>query len=87
MTGPWAEIRETGTLGPLGAALIYETVDVVRRFDRYPPPQGTKYWDAVAKQEVAHDFIAADGAEGRLARLVASAIDEDSFERVVEAAS
>jgi hypothetical protein len=34
----------------------------------------------------AHGFLAADGADDRLRRLVATATDEDSFERVLEQA-
>lgn len=73
-------------MGPLAADLVYRTVDAVRRFDRYPPPEGRRHWDADAVKEAAHDFVAADGFAARLARLVASANDEESFARVMQTA-
>lgn len=86
MTGPWTDLREDGTLGPTAVNLVYETVDAVRRFDRYPPPDGADQWTESGVQEFAHDFLFGDGAPERLAKLVASATSEDSFERVLEAA-
>jgi DNA-directed RNA polymerase specialized sigma24 family protein len=86
VTGPWEELRTTGAVGALSAAALYETVDAVRRFDRYPPPEGYEAWDEAAVHEIAHDFLSGDGSNGRLARIVASATDEASFERVLEAA-
>jgi hypothetical protein len=65
---------------------MYETVDAVRRFDRFPPPEGSERWDVDAVQDVAHDFLAAAGAADRLRRLVVTATDELSFERLVERA-
>ena len=86
MTGPLAEIQETGCLGLAAWELIYRAVDSARRFGRYPAPEGYGAWDTDAVTEVAHDFMTADGAEGRLRRLVATATDEDSFSRLVERA-
>jgi len=86
VTGAWEEIRRTGAVGTLAAAAIYETVDAVRRFDRYPPPDGSDRWDDAAVHEVAHDFLSGEGGIARMARIVASASDEESFERVLEAA-
>lgn len=86
MTGPWADLRERGTLGSAAAALVYETVDAVRRFDRYPPPDGADRWTDSASHEAAHDFLFGEGGPERLAKLVATATSEDSFERVLEAA-
>ena len=86
MTGPLAEIRQTGCLGLAGWELIYRAVNSARRFGRYPSPEGYGEWDNDAVMEVAHDFMAADGAEGRLTRLVATATDEESFSRLVERA-
>ncbi|MFZ6005790.1 MAG: hypothetical protein ACOYXM_17845 [Actinomycetota bacterium] len=86
MTGTWATLRAEGRLDDGGIALVYETVDAVRRFDRFPPPAGALAWTVTAVQEFAHDFLYADGGPERLARIAATATDEDSFERVLEAA-
>lgn len=86
MTGPWNDLRSEGLLGAGAVALVYETVDAVRRFDRYPPPEGTDSWTTSAVQEFAHEFLFGEGGPQRLAKIVASATDEDSFERVLEAA-
>ena len=86
MTGPLAEIRNTGCLGPAAARLIYRAVDAARRFGGYPPPEGYGAWGSGAVEEVAHDFLTADGAEGRMKKLVAAATDEDSFSRLVQRA-
>ena len=86
MSGGWAELRTEGRVGERTAVLVYETVDAVRRFDRFPPPEGSERWDADAVQDVAHDFLTAKGAIDRLRRLVVTATDEQSFERLVEQA-
>lgn len=86
MGGVWEELRTTGTLGTAGVILVYETVDAVRRFNRYPPPQGHDRWTKNSVQEFAHDFLFAEGGPERLTRLVVSATDEDSFERVLHVA-
>lgn len=86
MTGAWEELSSTRAAGPLTINLVYETVDAVRRFDRYPPPEGTDRWDDTAVQEFAHEFLFGDGAPERLARVAATATDEESFERLLEAA-
>ncbi len=86
MTGAWEELRTTEEVGPLTIELVYDTVDAVRRFDRYPPPDGSDRWDETAVQEFAHEFLVGDGATERLTRLVATATDEESFERLLETA-
>lgn len=86
MTGAWEELRRTEEVGPLTVELVYDTVDAVRRFDRYPPPEGTDRWNETAVQEFAHEFLVGDGATERFTRLVATAIDEESFERLLETA-
>lgn len=84
--GAWSELRLTGAIGDLTATLVYETVDAVRRFGHYPPPEGSDGWDAGAVQEVAHEFLGGKGARERLARLAATATDEHSFERLLHKA-
>lgn len=86
MTGAWVELRTTAAVGSLTVELVYDTVDAVRRFDRYPPPEGGDRWDETAVQEFAHEFLVGDGATERLTRLVATATDEESFERLLETA-
>lgn len=86
MTGAWEELSSNAELGPAAIALVYETVDAVRRFDRYPPPEGADGWTDTAVQEFAHDFLFGDGGPERLARVAATATDEESFGRVLEAA-
>lgn len=91
VAGPWGEIRRTAKLDPLGAELIYETVDAVRRFDNYQPPEGFDLWDQSAIEEVAHEFIVegekpASPGSGRISRLASKATDEASFERLMETA-
>lgn len=86
VVGAWSELRLTGAIGDRTATLVYETVDAVRRMGHYPPPEGSDWWDAGAVQEVAHEFLGGKGARERLARLVGSACDERSFERVLHKA-
>lgn len=86
VVGAWSELRLTGEIGYRTAALVYETVDAVRRLGHYPPPEGVDRWDAGVVQDVAHEFLGGKGAKERLARLVASADDERSFERLVHTA-
>ena len=86
MTAAWEELRTNGALGPATVTLVYETVDAVRRFDRFPPPEGTDRWAQSDVQEFAHGFLFGEGGPERLTKLVALATDEESFERVVEAA-
>lgn len=86
MSGAWEELRGTGVLGQATVELVYETVDAVRRFDRFPPPEGTGSWTADAVAEVAHEFLYGEGGLERLAKLIATASDEASFERLLEAA-
>ena len=86
MAGVWEELRMTGALGTAGVILVYETVDAVRRFNRYPPPKGLGSWTRSAVEEFAHDFLFAKGGPARLAKIVATATDEESFERVLQTA-
>jgi hypothetical protein len=85
MTGAWSEIRELeGELGPKFATLLYATVDAVRRFNRYPPPQSRAAWSTDLIQDVAHQYLAAERTKARLGRLVATATTDDSFERLLQ---
>lgn len=86
VVGAWSELRLTGAIGDRTATLVYETVDAVRRIGHYPPPEGSDWWDAGAIQEVAHEFLGGKDAGERLARLVATATDEHSFERLTHKA-
>ncbi len=81
MTGVYEEARAAGTLGPSGVALLYETVDAVRRFSRYPPPPGYDRWDATSVAEIAHDFLS---GPTRIVGVLARAIDDPSLERLLE---
>ncbi len=88
LVGPWAEIRSTAAIGPLTAGLVYDTVRAVVRSRGYPPPSGYETWSADAIAETAHDFLVGaageeDLASGRIARLVATAVDETSFEKLM----
>lgn len=80
------ELREYGQLGDAGAQLLYETVDAVRRFGGFPPPDGYEHWNSDAVNEVAHDFVAAETGPARLRALVLAADDEESFERLLDTA-
>lgn len=86
MSGPWENLRRSGALDSAAVELFYEAVDAVRRFDRFPPPEGAGSWTADAVAEMAHQFLYGEGGPERLAKLVATATDEASFERLVEAA-
>lgn len=86
--GPLAEIRASGAVGSLTARLVYDTVRAVARRRRFPPPDDHDSWGEDAVTEVAHEFLvdSATGgtlSAGRLARLVAEATDEASFERLL----
>lgn len=80
---PYQELLTTGRLGPSGAKLLYRTVYTVGVGRNFPPPDGHEQWDTTAVQEVAHEFLAEDRGAKRLADLVARAIDEQSFERLL----
>lgn len=92
VAGAWSELRLAKKIGKHTADLVYETVEAVRRHHRFPPPEGVDRWDEGAVHEVAHEFLAGKSEEdkrragGRLRRLVASATDEGSFERLLHKA-
>jgi hypothetical protein len=82
----YEEAVERGGLGPLGVELLYGTVDAVRRLRSFPPPAGYQTWDTDAVYEVAHEFVASDSGRRRIAGVLLRASDDDSFERLLEAA-
>ncbi len=83
MTGAYDEARVQGGLGPSGVALLYESVDAVRRFSGFPPPAGHDRWGADAVTEIAHEILTRPAI---LAGVIARAGDDESFERVLESA-
>ena len=87
MTGPRAELAETGRIGPQLADLLYRTVAVIGVSRRFPPPAGSATWDDSAVAETAHQLI--DGKRGakRLADALLRSTDEESFARVIEGAA
>lgn len=84
--GVLAELQESGRVGSVGAALLYETVAALGRFSNMPPPAGHRSWDAEAVMEVAHEFLAHGQTPRRLSAIVAQANDEASAARLLEAA-
>ena len=86
MTSAYAEAVQCGGLGPLGVDLLYETVDAVRRLRSFPPPSGYQTWVTDAVYEVAHEFVASDSGRRRIAGVLLRATDDESFERLLEAA-
>jgi hypothetical protein len=81
--GPYEELTSTGRPGPSMARLLYRTIHTVAAARNFPPPEGHVRWDESAVQEAAHDFLAEDRAEKRLADLAVRAVDERSFERLL----
>lgn len=82
----YLELRATGTLGPDGARMLYETVATVIRFDRLPPPAQTGTWSADDVRELAHDFLSDPNTTKRLAALMLRATDDATLGRLLEAA-
>lgn len=84
--GPRQELVEDRVLGPAGAELLYRAVRSVAIARGFPPPEGHGRWDAAAVQEIAHEFL--DGARGlrRLAAIVTTSTDEESFEALLHTA-
>lgn len=86
MTSAYEEALQRGGLGPLGVELLYDTVDSVRRLRSFPPPSGYQTWDTDGVLEVAHEFVASDAGRRRVAGVLLRASDDESFERLLEAA-
>jgi len=86
VTSAHDEALQRGGLGPLGVELLYETVDAVRRLRSFPPPSGYQTWDVDAVHEVAHEFVASEAGRRRIAGVLLRASDDESFERLLEAA-
>lgn len=80
------ELLATGRLGPEGAALLYDIVGVVGVAHRFPPPEGSVSWDEGARQSVAHAFLTSPRASKRLLDVAIRAVDDRSFERLLEKA-
>lgn len=87
MSGARQEIADNGMLGPQGAALIYRTVAAVAVSRNFPPPSGSRRWDANAVAEVAHDMIVDDRGRKRLTDALLRSTNERSFARVIEGAT
>lgn len=85
-SGARSELLATGQLGPIGAALLYETVGSVARARNFPPPDGHGSWDRSATESVAHEVLM--GARGlkRLTDLLIRSTDEESFVRLLRTA-
>lgn len=83
---PLEELRRTGRLGPAGARALYVTVARVAAARRFPPPEGSDGWDESAVQSAAHDFLTGKRGLARLTELAIKATDEDSFQRLLDAA-
>jgi hypothetical protein len=81
--GAYDEFRRSGRLGDQGARLLYATVASIARLHRYPPSAGHSSWTADAVEEVAHDFLTSERADRRLTYLYMSAVDEESFRRLL----
>ena len=79
MTGPWHQLRDTGSLGPEGIELLYETVRRVVGFKNLPAPDGLSAWTSDALLEAAHDVFAHRKGPERLVALANRSTDEESF--------
>lgn len=79
MTGPRAELLATGRLGPMGAALLYETVRAVAYARNFAPPEGHTSWDRSAVEAIAHEVVVGPRGLKRLTDLVIRSTDEQSF--------
>lgn len=86
MNSAYAELRDTGRLGPAGVALLYRTVRAVARTSNFPPPEGHSRWDDDAVQAAAHEFLSRERGPQRLASLVLTATDDASFGRLLTVA-
>src|SRR5947209_18723055 len=83
MMNAYAEFQQAGRFGPEGAKLLYATVAAVARIHGYPSPSGRAAWTKDDVQAVAHDFLTSKNAERRLTQLFISAVDEESFARLL----
>lgn len=81
MTGPREELLASGTLGPVGIALLYRTVRQVVRMRNLPPPTGYQQWDEDAFTEAGNEVFASRGGTARFVALAAGSFDEDSFRK------
>lgn len=86
MTGARGELLATGRLGPMGAALLYETVGAVAHARNFKPPDGHIKWDRSAIEGVAHEVVAGPRGVKRLTDLLIRSTDEESFERQLHGA-
>lgn len=84
LSGPLAELLETGKLGPAGAALLYRAVAQTARARHFPPPNEHTSWDDTAVAAVAHEFLTSPRGKARLADLVIRATSEASFRAMLE---
>lgn len=80
MTGARSELLATGRLGPMGAALLYETVGAVAHARNFKPPEGHTTWDRSAIEGVAHEVVAGPRGVKRLTDIMIRSTDEESFE-------
>ena len=83
---PRGEVLATRRIGPAGAALLYRMVRAVAIARNFPPPEGFGRWDDSAVTEMAHDFLDGERGERRIVNVVASSVDDKSFERILERA-
>src|SRR5689334_7198706 len=74
----WIE-AETGEIGPATVELVHDKIDLVRRFDGYPPPEDFDEWDAAAIETVGQDYFAAREPDKRFRVIHAGASDAKSF--------
>lgn len=86
MTGARGELLATGRLGPMGAALLYDTVGAVARARNFKPPEGHTVWDRSAVEGVAHEVVAGPRGVKRLTDLLIRSTDEESFARQLHGA-
>jgi len=70
----------------MGAELLYKTVWLVAVGNGFPPPAGSTSWNETAVTETAHDFVKDKRGPKRLLDIAVRSVDEQSFERLLEAA-
>lgn len=80
------ELLATGRLGVAGAVLLYDIVGLVGVAHRFPPPDGSTYWDDAAQQSGTHDFLESPRTPKRLLDIAVRSVDDPSFERQLEKA-
>jgi hypothetical protein len=83
MSGPWQELRSTGTLGPAGVEFLYRTVRQVVRTRNLPPPLGESSWTPDALTAAAHEVFLGhpkgQRGEARLLILSSTSNSEETF--------